>query len=98
MSEGDFVDTKKVASGSYLYLLRAPFSAAAAIEHRPDVPIWSGVVTGAAQANIDHCIRNCNKEDDENQHDASTMHRALNSLISINSLTPMGSYMSPLQN
>jgi hypothetical protein len=85
MSEGDFVDTKKVASGGYLYLLQAPFIAAAAIEHRPDIPIWSGVVAGAAQANIDRCIRNCNKEDDKNQRDASTMHRALNSPLSINS-------------
>jgi len=50
MSEGDFVDVKKVASGGYLHLLQAPFDAAAAIEHRPDVPFWSGIAAGAAQA------------------------------------------------
>jgi len=50
MSEGDFVNAKNVASGGYLHLLQAPFCTAAAIEHRPDVPFWSGVVAGAAQA------------------------------------------------
>jgi len=33
--------------------------------------------------NIGRCIRDPGKKDDENQHDASTTHRALNSLISI---------------
>ncbi len=50
MSEGDFVDAKKVASAGYSHLLQAPFGAAAAIKHRPDVPFWSGVAAGAAQA------------------------------------------------
>jgi len=50
MSEGDFVDEKKVASGGYLHLLQAPFSTAVALEHRPDVPIRFGVVAGAAHA------------------------------------------------
>jgi hypothetical protein len=52
MSEGDFVDAKKVASKGYLHLLQAPFGAIAAIEYRPDVPFWSGVVAGVAQAQI----------------------------------------------
>jgi len=30
-------------------LLQAPFGAAAAIEHRPDVPFWSGIAADAAQ-------------------------------------------------
>ncbi len=47
---GDFVDAKKIASGGYLHLLQASFGAAAAIEHRPDVPFWSGVAASAAQA------------------------------------------------
>jgi hypothetical protein len=50
MLEGYFVDTEKVASGGYLYLLQAPFGAAATIEHCLNVPFWSGVVAGAAQA------------------------------------------------
>jgi len=50
MSKGDFVDAKKVASGGYLQVLQAPFSVAAAIKHCPDVPFWSGVTVGAAQA------------------------------------------------
>jgi hypothetical protein len=50
MMEGNFVDAKKVASGGYLHLLQAPFGAAAAIEHCPDVPFWSGVAAGAVQA------------------------------------------------
>ena len=45
-----FVDAKKVASGGYFHLLQAPFGAATAIEHRPDVPFWSGVAAGVAQA------------------------------------------------
>jgi len=36
------------------------------------------------RCNIGRCIPDRGKEDDENQCDASTMHRALNSLISIN--------------
>ena len=67
--------------GGYLHLLQAPLGAAAAVEHRPDVPFWSG---DPRRCNIGRCIRDRGKEDDENQHDASTMHRALNSLISIN--------------
>jgi len=34
--------------------------------------------------NIDCCICDCGKEDDENQCNASTMHHGLNSLIGIN--------------
>jgi hypothetical protein len=49
MSEDDFVDAKKGCMGGYLHLLQAPFGAAAAIEHRPDVPFWSGVAAGLAQ-------------------------------------------------
>jgi hypothetical protein len=50
MSEGNFVDAKKVALWGYLHLLQAPFGAAAAIEHHPDVPFRSGVAAGTAQA------------------------------------------------
>jgi hypothetical protein len=50
MFEGDFVDAKKVALGGYLHLRQAPFGAAAAIKHCPDVPFWSGIAVGAAQA------------------------------------------------
>jgi hypothetical protein len=46
----NFVDAKKVASRCYLHLLQALFSTPVAIEHRPDIPIWSGIVAGAAQA------------------------------------------------
>ena len=81
MSEGDFVDAKKVAWGA---ICTSSKGAAAAIEHRPDVPFWSGVAAGPAQVQSWSCIRNCGKEDDENQPDVSTTHRALNSLISIN--------------
>jgi hypothetical protein len=35
--------------GGLFALLQAPFGAAAAIEHCPDVPFWSGVAAGAAQ-------------------------------------------------
>ncbi len=69
--------------GGYLHLLQAPLGAAVAIEHRPDVPFRSGVAEGAAQVQIGRCIRDRGKEDDENQRDASTTHRALNSLIGI---------------
>jgi hypothetical protein len=34
--------------------------------------------------NIDRCIHDRGKEDDENQQDVLTTHRALNSLIGIN--------------
>jgi hypothetical protein len=42
MSEGYFVDAKKVALGGYLHLLQAPFRAAVAIEHCLNVPflVW----------------------------------------------------------
>ena len=70
MFKGYFVDAEKVASGGYLHLLQAPFGAAAAIEHCPDVPFWSGVAAGPAQVQSWSCIRNCGKEDDENQRDA----------------------------
>jgi hypothetical protein len=63
MSEGDFVDAKKVASGGYLHPLQAPFCAAAAIEHRPV----------RRRHNIGRCIRDRGKEYDENQRDASTV-------------------------
>ena len=69
--------------GGYLHLLQAPLGAAAAIEHRPDVPFRSGVAAGAAQVQIGRCICDRGKEDDENQRDASATHRALNSLIGI---------------
>ena len=52
MSKGDFVDAKKVALGGYLHLLQAPFGADAAIEHRPDVPFWSGVAGGCGAGAI----------------------------------------------
>ena len=52
MSEGYFVDAKKVASGGYLHLLKAPFGAAAAIEHRPDVSFWSGIAADVTQVHI----------------------------------------------
>ena len=70
--------------GGYLHLLQAPFGAAAATEHRPDVPFWSGIAAGPAQVHYWSLLRDRGKEDDENQCDASTTHRALNSLISIN--------------
>jgi len=35
--------------GGYLHLLQAPFGAAAATEHRLDVPFWSGIAAGPAQ-------------------------------------------------
>jgi hypothetical protein len=50
MSEDYFVDAKVVASGGYLHLLQAPFGAAAAIEHCPNVPLWSDVAVVVAQA------------------------------------------------
>ncbi len=86
MSEGDFVDAKRVALGGYLHLLQAPFGATAAIEHCPDLPFWSGVAAGAAQAQYWP-----GKEDDENQHDASTTHRALNSLIDNSKISMLSS-------
>jgi hypothetical protein len=49
MSEGYYVDAKKVASGGYLHLLQAPFGTAAAIEHFLNVPFWSGFVVGVVQ-------------------------------------------------
>ena len=84
MSETDFVDSKTVASGGYLHLLQAPFGATAALEHRPEVPFRSGVAGMRRRRNIGRCIRDHGKEDNENQHDASLTHRALNSLIGIN--------------
>jgi len=50
VQESNFVNAKKVAWGGYLHLLQAPFGAAAAVEHRPDVPFWSGVAAGVVQA------------------------------------------------
>ena len=84
MSKGDFVDAKKVASWGYLHLLQAPFGAAAAINIARTYRF--GLVSRRVwhRRNIGHCIRDRGKEDDENQHDASMMHRALNSLIGIN--------------
>jgi len=49
MSEGYFVDTKKVASGGYLHLRQAPFGTAVAIEHHPNVLTWSGAAADVAQ-------------------------------------------------
>ena len=39
--------------GGYLHLLQAPFGAAAAIEHHPDIPFWSGVAAGPVQ--VQYC-------------------------------------------
>jgi hypothetical protein len=50
MSNGYVVDAKKVASGGYFHLLRAPFGTAAAKEHRSNAPFLSGVTAGAEQA------------------------------------------------
>ena len=41
---------RRLHRGGYLHLLQAPFGAAAAIEHRPNVMFQSGVVGDAAQA------------------------------------------------
>jgi hypothetical protein len=49
MFEGDFVEAKKVASEGYLHLLQALFGTTAAIEHRPGILFWSGVMAGAVQ-------------------------------------------------
>jgi hypothetical protein len=84
MSEGNFVDAKKVALGGYLHHLKATFGATAAIEHRPDVPFWSGVWKVRHRRNIGCCVCDRGKEDDENQRDASMTQHALNSLIGIN--------------
>jgi hypothetical protein len=73
MFKGYFVGAKVVASGVYLYLLQAPFGAVAAIEHHPNVPAQYYLLRSRY-----------GKDDDENQCDASIMHRALNSLIGIN--------------
>jgi len=70
MTEGNFVDAKKVALGGSLHLLQAPLGTATAIEHPPDVPVWSGIAAGAAQAQY------CGKEDNKNQRDASTTRHA----------------------
>jgi len=48
MSEGDFVDAKKVAWGA-ICTTSKHHSASAATEHCPGVPFWSGVVAGLAQ-------------------------------------------------
>jgi hypothetical protein len=86
MSEGDFVNAKKVAWGA-ICTSSKPHSAPPrqqATEHSPDVPFWSGISAGTAQVQYWSLLRDRGKEDDENQCDASTTHRALNSLISIN--------------
>jgi hypothetical protein len=84
MSEGDFVDAKKVARGaictSSKHLLAPPGQLNIARTYRFDLA--SRRVR--RRCNIGCCIRDRGKEDDENQCDASTMHRALNSLIGIN--------------
>jgi hypothetical protein len=50
MSDGYVVDAKKVASGGYFHLLRAPFGTAAAKEHRLNAPFLSGIAAGTEQA------------------------------------------------
>jgi hypothetical protein len=50
MSEGYFVDSKKVALGVYLHLRQAPFGAATAKEHCPNKPFWSDNAVSVAQA------------------------------------------------
>ena len=52
MSNGYFVDAKKVASGGYFHLLQSPFSAAAAKEHCPNAPFLPDVTTGVVQAQL----------------------------------------------
>ena len=84
MSEGDFVDAKKVAWGAIC----------TSSKHHSAPPRQQNIARtyrfGLAsrqvrrRCNIGRCIRDRGKEDDENQCDASTTHRALNSLISIN--------------
>ena len=74
MSKGYFVDAKVVASGGYLHLLQSPFGAAAAIEHCPNIPFWSGVAVGVAQVQYWLLRSQCGKEDNENQCDALITH------------------------
>jgi hypothetical protein len=50
MSSGYFGGTTKVASGGYLYFLRAPFGTAAAKKYCPNALFWFGIVAGAVQA------------------------------------------------
>jgi hypothetical protein len=69
--------------GGYLHLLQAPLGAAAAIEHARTYRFGLASRRVRRSCNIGRCIRDRGKEDDENQRDASTTHRALNGLISI---------------
>jgi hypothetical protein len=84
MSEGDFVDTKKVAWGaictSSKHLLAPLRQLYIAWTYRFDLA--SRQVR--RRCNIGRCICDRGKEDDENHCDVSTTHRALNSLIGIN--------------
>ncbi len=50
MSEGYFVDVKKVALGGHLHLLQGPFGAVTTIEHCSNVSFWSGIAAGVAHA------------------------------------------------
>jgi hypothetical protein len=84
MSEGDCVDVKKVAWGAICTSskhLSAPLRQLnIARMYRFDLA--SRRVQ--RRCNIGRCIRDRDKEDNENQCDASTMHHVLNSLIGIN--------------
>ena len=86
MSDSYFVNPKKVASGGYFHLLRAPLGTTAAKEHHSNAPFLSGVAAGAEQApHVGRCL--CGgggKEDNENQWDVLITHCALDSFIGIN--------------
>ena len=79
MSKGYFVGAKKVASGGFLHLLQAPFGAAAAVEHCPNVLFQSGIAAGAVRVRVSWSLGSR-----PHQLDELIMHRALNSLIGIN--------------
>jgi len=84
MSEGDFVDAKKVAWGAIC--TSSKHHAAPSRQQNIARTYRFGLASRRVwcRCNIGRCIPDRGKEDDENQRDASTTHRALNSLISIN--------------
>ncbi len=74
-----FVGANKVASGGFLHLLQAPFGAATAVEHCPNILFQSGVAAGAVRVRVSWSLGSR-----PHQLDELIMHRALNSLIGIN--------------
>jgi hypothetical protein len=81
MSDGYVVDAKKVASGGYFHLLRAPFGTAVAKEHRLNARFCLASWRVRSRRHIGRCLHGGSggKEGGENQCNMLITHCALDS-------------------